>query len=277
MHIALRKNILRDGADSFCSGEKRAHLRLHVGRKTGIRFRRDLERLHLSIGRNRDRTISCFDSVSALGQRVSDSADVFRHDTFDRHTFPADRASDEERAGLDSIGNDVVFGAMQLGHAFDDQTSRASALDLRAHLVEEIGEIDDFRFGGGAFDHRGAFGENGRHEDVIGPKHGGAELSAKIDDRAGKFRRDKGVNFVNLRDAGDPVEAAGRSPMMQPPGSETVASLQRPSSGPRTQTEARILRTTSYGATDSVFSAFTVTVPLARSTSAPRCIRICNM
>ena len=190
VHIALRKNILRDGADSFCSGEKRAHLRLHVGRKTGIRFRRDLERLHLSIGRNRDRTISCFDSVSALGQRVSDSADVFRHDTFDRHTFPADRASDEERAGLDSIGNDVVFGAMQLGHAFNDQTPRASTLDLRAHLVEEIGEIDDFRFGGGAFDHRGAFGENGRHQDVIGSKNGRAELSAKIDDRAGKFRRE---------------------------------------------------------------------------------------
>ena len=54
--------------------------------------------------------------------------------------------------------------------------------------------------------------------------------------------------------------------MTQPPGIETVASLQRPKSGPSTQTDARIFRTTSYGATDCTFSAVTVTVPLARST-----------
>ena len=45
MHVALRKNIFRDDADAFGGGKQRAHLRLHVGRKTGIRFGRDLERL----------------------------------------------------------------------------------------------------------------------------------------------------------------------------------------------------------------------------------------
>src|SRR5216117_4057671 len=40
-------------------------------------------------------------------------------------------------------------------------------------------------------------------------------------------------------------KSIGRSPMTHPPGIDTVASLQRPSSGPSTQTEARILRTTS--------------------------------
>ena len=37
----------------------------------------------------------------------------------------------------------------------------------------------------------------------------------------------------------------GRSPMTHPPGSATVASFSRPSSGPSTHTLARILRTMS--------------------------------
>ena len=65
-------------------------------------------------------------------------------------------------------------------------------------------------------------------------------------------------------------KSIGRSPMTQPPGKATLASLHRPSNGPRTQTDARIFRTTSYGATQWIFSAVTVTVPLARSTCAPR-------
>ena len=40
-------------------------------------------------------------------------------------------------------------------------------------------------------------------------------------------------------------KSIGRSPMTQPPGRATVASLHRPKSGPSTQTDARILRTTS--------------------------------
>ena len=43
MHVALRKNVLRDHADAFGRGKQRAHLRLHVGRKTGIRLGRELE------------------------------------------------------------------------------------------------------------------------------------------------------------------------------------------------------------------------------------------
>ena len=40
--------------------------------------------------------------------------------------------------------------------------------------------------------------------------------------------------------------------MAQPPGMETRASRQRASSGPSTSTEARILRTMSYGASVEV-------------------------
>ena len=42
--------------------------------------------------------------------------------------------------------------------------------------------------------------------------------------------------------------------MAQPPGSETVASPDRASMGPSTSTDARILRTMSYGATVEAIS-----------------------
>ena len=40
----------------------------------------------------------------------------------------------------------------------------------------------------------------------------------------------------------------GRAPMAQPPGSETRARPQRATSGPSTRLEARIVFTSSYGA-----------------------------
>ncbi len=64
--------------------------------------------------------------------------------------------------------------------------------------------------------------------------------------------------------------STGRSPMTQPPGRETVALPRRVSSGPITQMEARILRTSSYGASEMMLAALMRTVPLERSTSAPR-------
>ena len=141
-------------------------------------------------------------------------------------------------------------------HAFDDHAARARAFDFRAHLVQKIRQVDDFRLLRCAFDHGGAFGQNRRHHDVVGAQHSRAKFSAQIDDRAIQFRRE---NFHVA--AFYPHGCAERLETFQmqidrpiadnaPPGIETVASLHRPRSGPRTQTDARIFRTTSYGATE---------------------------
>ena len=70
-----------------------------------------------------------------------------------------------------------MLGAVQFLYAFDDQTPRARAFDLRAHLVEEIREVDDFRFGRRALDHGDAFREDRGHHDVVRAENGGAELA----------------------------------------------------------------------------------------------------
>ncbi|MNU90429.1 hypothetical protein D3C71_802970 [compost metagenome] len=65
--------------------------------------------------------------------------------------------------------------------------------------------------------------------------------------------------------------STGREPMAQPPGSDTVASPKRASSGPSASTEARMVLTNSYGAS-GVLSALASmrTVPSsARSAVTP--------
>ena len=86
-------------------------------------------------------------SIAALAQSIGDRSEMRRLDALERDPLAGDRAGDEERAGLDAVRDDVVLGAVQFLHAFDDDAARAGAFDLRAHLVEEIREIDDLRFG----------------------------------------------------------------------------------------------------------------------------------
>ena len=43
--------------------------------------------------------------------------------------------------------------------------------------------------------------------------------------------------------------STGREPMAQPPGSDTMATPKRASSGPSTRMDARMVLTNSYGAT----------------------------
>ncbi len=62
--------------------------------------------------------------------------------------------------------------------------------------------------------------------------------------------------------------------MLSPPGNATRASPVRASNGPRTAIEARIRRTSSYGAsTEERCVASTATPPSSQATPAPRCSR----
>ena len=54
------------------------------------------------------------------------------------------RAGDDEGAGLDAVGNDAVLRAVQFADALDADGGSARAFDLRAHLVEQVGQVGDF-------------------------------------------------------------------------------------------------------------------------------------
>ncbi len=116
-------------------------------------------------------------------------AEMLRHDPVQPDLAAHHRSRDEVGAGLDAIRDHAVFRAVQFLHAFDDDAPRAGALDLRAHLVEEIREIHDLRLGGGAVDDGRALGEHRGHHHVVRTEDGGALFAAEVHLRATEFAR----------------------------------------------------------------------------------------
>ncbi len=91
---------------------------------------------------------------------------------------------DGKGGGFDAVGNDLVFRAVQTLDAGHGDGGAARAGDFRAHGVEEIGEVHDLRFAGGAFDDGHAFGQHGGHHDVGRAQDGRAGASAQKQIRA---------------------------------------------------------------------------------------------
>ncbi|CFN67231.1 Uncharacterised protein [Bordetella pertussis] len=70
---------------------------------------------------------------------------------------------------------------MQPRDAIDDDAVGAVALDARAHLDEQLGQVDHFGFARGIFQHGLAFGQHRRHQQVLGAgdgDHVGADRGA---------------------------------------------------------------------------------------------------
>ena len=81
-----------------------------------------------------------------------------------------------------------MLRAVQLAHALDDQATCSCAFDFRAHLVQKICKIDNFRFLRCAFDHGCSFREHRGHHHVVRAENRRPKFAPQIDDRAGQFR-----------------------------------------------------------------------------------------
>ena len=78
------------------------------------------------------------------------------------------QASDgEEGAGLDAVPHHGVRDGMKLGDALDLNDRGACALDVGAHLVEHVGEVNDLGLASRVVDDRGALGEDRGHHEVL--------------------------------------------------------------------------------------------------------------
>ncbi len=147
-------------------------LRLHVGGEAGILFGvhvGGLERLiaHDADGVGFDRGLD-----AGFFQLGEDGGEVRGVAAGDVEVAAGERARDDERAGLDAVGNDAVLCAVQLADAFHADRRSTRAFDLRAHGVEQCGEVGDFGLAGAILHDGLAFGERGGHEQVFGAGDG---------------------------------------------------------------------------------------------------------
>src|SRR5205807_2518799 len=84
----------------------------------------------------------------------------------------SDGGGHEEGARLDAVGDDCVGGPVKRAYSADAQRGRASALDLRAHLDQQISKVSYLRLARGVLDEGFALGKSGGHEHVFGPGYG---------------------------------------------------------------------------------------------------------
>ena len=89
----------------------------------------------------------------------------------DAHGLARQGAHGEERARLDAIAHDGVGDGVKLVNALHLDDGRPGALDLGAHLVEEVGEVHDLGLARRVVDRRRALGEDGGHHEVLGGAH----------------------------------------------------------------------------------------------------------
>ena len=85
---------------------------------------------------------------------------------------PVRAAGEDEGSGFDAVGDDAVFGAVELGDALYADGGRARALDFRAHGIEQRGEVRDFRLTGAVLHDGLAIGKRGGHQQVFGAGDG---------------------------------------------------------------------------------------------------------
>ncbi len=183
MHETVFKNCFGDVRRAFRTRHQRHELRLQIGRKAGERRGRNLDRPDAgAVARDTNAFVVRRDGRACFGQHVQRRLQQFGTRAGELHIAAGHRDRHGIGAGLDAIRQNGMPRAVQLGHAFDDNARRAGAGNLRAHLVEAVGDIDDLRLARRVGDDRRALGERRRHQ-----RHMGAADRdfRKIDLRAG--------------------------------------------------------------------------------------------
>ena len=85
------------------------------------------------------------------------------------------------RGGLDAVRQGRVAVAVQLGDALDADRAVRVHRDDRAHLLQDVNEVEDLRLDGRALQGRDALVTHGREQRLLGRAHG---REGQLDDRA---------------------------------------------------------------------------------------------
>ena len=142
------------------AGHQRHQLRLQIGRETRKRRGRHLNRPDAGpVARNANALIVDGNGRARLRQHIERRLQQFRPRARQLNITAGHRHRHRVSAGLDPIGKYWMPGAVELRHAFDDDARRPRAGDARAHLVQAIGDIENFRLAGGIADDGGALGQ----------------------------------------------------------------------------------------------------------------------
>ncbi len=142
---------------------------MKVGRETRIRHRLEIGRLDplVFVDINANAVVALFDIKSHLDEFGRKRLHMLRDQIVDRHVAPGHRGRDHVCSRLDLIRNDRVrISAGQPRNALDSNVIGSGALDVGAHRVQKVRDVDDMGLLSRVFDRRNAFGAGRRKHDI---------------------------------------------------------------------------------------------------------------
>ena len=104
------------------------------------------------------------DRGAGLAHHIQRGLQQLRTRVLQQHVAAGHRHSHRIGAGLDPVGQNRMPRAVQLRNAFNHDARSAGARNLRAHLVEAIGDIADFRLARRILNDGRAVGERCGHD-----------------------------------------------------------------------------------------------------------------
>ena len=165
-------NALGDEAGALCQRQHRGDLGLHVGGKAGIGQGLDIGLQQGGGAAHQQGVVVLHHGDAHLHQLGADALHVLGDDVLQQQLTAGGGHGRHIRSGLDLVGDDAVGAAGEPLHAADLDGVGAGTLDVRAHGVEEVGQIHDVGLLGRVFDGGGALCQHGGHHDVHGGAHG---------------------------------------------------------------------------------------------------------
>lgn len=172
MHEAVLEDRLDDRAGAFGNRVHGDELGLHVGGERRVRRGTHVDRLRpVALHVQLDPVAAGADVGTGLFQLLQDRLEDGRVGILQLHPATGRGRGHQVGAGLDTVGQYVVASTAEALHAFDDDGIGASALDVGAHGVQAVGQVDHLRLASGVLQHGTAVGQRGSHHQVLGAGH----------------------------------------------------------------------------------------------------------
>ena len=112
-----------------------------------------------------------FNDHPCIAQFVDHRFQVIAARMVQQHIATSGGHGAQKSTRLDAVGHHAVGGAVQLVHTLDVDAAGAVAFDLGAHGDEQLGQVRNFGFLSGVFQHRFPLGQTRGHEEVLGARH----------------------------------------------------------------------------------------------------------
>ena len=177
-------NLLGDSASARCEAEQSHDLRLHIGGKFWERARRHVDASDLQGCCHAHTVLVPIQCHACLDKFIGNGGELRPRNPLDIDIAFRDSRCCHEGASRNIVGDDGVFGAAEMFHAVNCQHCRSDAFNIRAHSVEESGQIADMRFAGGTPYDGCPLCQRGSHHHVRRCADARAVLSCQIHFRA---------------------------------------------------------------------------------------------